>query len=266
MLCLSLVSSVMEEPPCVTWDRREWKNFKNWWIYLPPSLSTRQHLYTNQLTPMFFPTKQTYCPMCLASVEPFTRGFALLASITSSSTANTLLPARASLWLVESCELNSIEWRNEGNLRICACVLCALRRPSWVMNIVIGQLVYKNSSRSANLISRTLLRLKVRLAMSASPHSTSPSRSPSLGTPDAPLSESGRFSPYVQMSAAEPAASAAAGSPGPEVILYESYLQKTPPLKSLVMVSAREERDVCAHPCVQKRSCVYSCERVSPQL
>ena len=75
--------------------------------------------------------------------------------------------------------------------------------------------------------------------MSASLNSTSPSGSPILGSPAIPsqaLTESGRFSPYVQMSAAEPIAVASAG-PGPEVIIYESYLHKTPPLKSLVMVS-----------------------------
>lgn len=79
--------------------------------------------------------------------------------------------------------------------------------------------------------------------MSTSPHSVSPSGSPIFGSPAGPsqaLTENGRFSPYVQMSAAEPVAAAmssAACPPGPEVILYESYLQKTPPLKSLVMVS-----------------------------
>ena len=77
--------------------------------------------------------------------------------------------------------------------------------------------------------------------MSASPHNSSPSRSPILGSPAVPsqavFTESGRFSPYVQMSAAEPVAAAALCPSGPEVVLYESYLQKTPPLKSLVMVS-----------------------------
>lgn len=82
--------------------------------------------------------------------------------------------------------------------------------------------------------------------MSASPHSVSPSDSPIFGSSAAAssqaLTENGRFSPYVQMSAAEPAAMAATGAcypPGHEVILFESYLQKTPPLKSLVMVSRK---------------------------
>ena len=81
--------------------------------------------------------------------------------------------------------------------------------------------------------------------MSASPHSVSPSGSPIFGLPAAPsqaLTENGRFSPYVQMSAAAPVAMASTGAcypPGHEVILFESYLQKTPPLKSLVMVSCK---------------------------
>ena len=77
--------------------------------------------------------------------------------------------------------------------------------------------------------------------MSSSPHRVSPTGSPILGSPATPMTESGRFSPYVQMSAAEPIATAATCTPisggGPEMILYESYLHKTPPLKSLVMVS-----------------------------
>ena len=82
--------------------------------------------------------------------------------------------------------------------------------------------------------------------MSASPHSVSPSGSPIFGSPAAPsqaLTENGRFSPYVQMSAAEPAAMAASTGacylPGHEVVLFESYLHKTPPLRSLVMVSSK---------------------------
>ena len=80
--------------------------------------------------------------------------------------------------------------------------------------------------------------------MSVSPHSVSPVDSPIFGSsaavPSQALTENGRFSPYVQMSAAEPAAMAGACSPpGHEIVLFESYLQKTPPLKSLVMVSRK---------------------------
>lgn len=77
--------------------------------------------------------------------------------------------------------------------------------------------------------------------MSSSPHRVSPTGSPILGSPAAPsqaMTENGRFSPYVQMSATEPVATAATCTPGPEMVLFESYLHKTPPLKSLVMVSA----------------------------
>ena len=90
--------------------------------------------------------------------------------------------------------------------------------------------------------------------MSVSPHSVSPVDSPIFGSsaaaPSQALTENGRFSPYVQMSSAEPAAMAATpgacSPPGHEIILFESYLQKTPPLKSLVMVSRKPILSLCA--------------------
>ena len=102
--------------------------------------------------------------------------------------------------------------------------------------------------------------------MSSSPHSVSPSGSPIFGLPSTPSTENGRFSPYVQMSAAEPAAMASAvacHTPGREEVLFESYLQKTPPLKSLVMVSDRSTVYIRTHSCAKALD-IHYCAK--PQL
>ena len=78
-----------------TWDHKQGLH-----TYSTSDTASRLPSYIEakgQLTPMFFPTKQTYFPVCLASIELFTRGLALVASIPRNE-KHTYLHCQCSIW------------------------------------------------------------------------------------------------------------------------------------------------------------------------